>query len=95
MVSQQSFPYRNGYIELFSLGHFDQGGSQCLFWEIITGRVDFRFGNCHACDNIVLDDHSKSLTTVDETLGSRTIVCELHVAGLGEFTVRIGHKFDH
>jgi len=77
------------------LGHFDQGWSQGLFWEIITGRVEFGFGNCNGFDDVVINNHGEPLATVDNSNRLGTIGSELHVAGSGKFTEGVREHFDN
>mmetsp|Transcript_18497 Transcript_18497/g.44628 ORF Transcript_18497/g.44628 Transcript_18497/m.44628 type:complete len:177 (-) Transcript_18497:315-845(-) len=72
-------------------GHFDQGGGQGLLGEVITSGVKLRLGDGDGLDDVVVDDHGKTLAPADDTDRGRTFMGHLQVEGLGEGTRWVTH----
>lgn len=64
-------------------------------WVGIAGWVIFALGNSKVHNFTVNDLHGGTLAASDNSNGVRTIVCQLNVEGLGEFTVWVCHEVDH
>jgi len=92
-------PFQDGRVVIDLSGdcrsHLDQGIGQGLFREVITGRVEFGFGDSHILDDALLDNHCKSLATSMKSQRVGTIGGKLHAAGFGELTGRIREESDH